>query len=96
MNRQEYYLIKIIQEASEVIKDATKVLEFGPDIIVPGTNVTNRDRLITELNDLAGAIHALKDSGFNMTGLGDPHAIAAKVDKINHYMKVSQQLGTVV
>lgn len=58
-------LIFLIEECSEVIQEATKILRFGFDSYHPDdpTKETNRERLRRELTDVMACIALLEDKG---------------------------------
>ena len=91
MNIQEYALVCLIEECSEVIQAATKTLRFGPSECYPETGVSNEDQLSAELDDLRGTIAFAGAVGIGkLPRLG---AIEAKVAKIGESAKRSKALG---
>lgn len=94
MNLEQYLLIKLAEEASEIAQIALKCSQFGLDEVYPEAGVPNHERLSGELNDLLGVLHMLNTEG----GLGfEPcnGAVAKKVEKIKKYLSYSKELGKV-
>lgn len=97
MNRQEYLLTCLIEECSEVQKAATKALRFGlhkakcPEADRPYD--TNEADIQREFADLL-AVHYLLESEGHLLRANMAEAIAKKRDKVEKYMKVSKECGT--
>lgn len=53
MSAQQYILMKIAEEASEVAQRALKAQQFGVDQTEPGRDRDNAERLCDELTDLS-------------------------------------------
>lgn len=100
MNKIEYMVGIVGEEATEVTKACHKANRFGLDDTDPATGLTNRQTIVAELNDLEGAVRLLREvlqeGGTDLVGLGDEGAINAKIDKILHYAKRSIANGTLV
>ena len=64
-DRQRELLTIMIEECSEVIKDATKWLRFGAKDIDPGKGdgVTNDERVALEIGDVSAMVELLKNAG---------------------------------
>jgi hypothetical protein len=99
MNLNQYFLVKIAEEASEVAQIALKAAHFGLSEIQPGRAETNAERVYAELNDLLAMVHRLGEvsSGEFWFDIGSPDhaAIATKLAKVEHYLAYSQSLGLV-
>jgi hypothetical protein len=96
MTLAQYHLIKIAEEASEVAQIALKCAHFGLSEIQPGQDLTNAERCYGELNDLLAMVHQLGSvSGGEFYFSQDGFAMAAKLDKVAHYLAYSQTLGLV-
>jgi NDP-sugar pyrophosphorylase family protein len=99
MNLNQYFLIKIAEEASEVAQIALKAAHFGLSEIQPGRAETNAERVYAELNDLLAMVHRLGEvsGGEFWFDIGSPDhvAIATKLAKVEHYLAYSQSLGLV-
>lgn len=99
MDRVEYALNLVTEEACEVGQAAAKIARFGFDSPDPDTGVLNREALVKEINDLQGALsvlqHAMELSGAGkLVDLNNPAAIQAKIDKIATYSHFSRSSGT--
>lgn len=95
MNKVEYLLVCLIEEAAEVQQIASKCLRFGLNNHHPDhPEIENVDELHRELVDL-DAIHLMliyagilpaKDSSIK--------DMSPKIEKVEHYMHVSRACGT--
>ena len=56
MNKEQFLLAQLAQEAAEIAKAATKCMMFGPYNTNPDTGVENVERLREELDDLSGTV----------------------------------------
>jgi hypothetical protein len=85
MNRTEHLLFKLAEECAEVTQEASKAAIFGMDEVMPGQPLTNRERVMRELNDLFAIAE--------MLGLQhvDRAAIEAKKRKVEHYMEYAEK-----
>lgn len=100
MARQQYLLIKLAEEASEVAQMALKCAQFGQDEVMPGQPLTNYQRLEGEIMDFYGVRQMLMVETGLLMGLALDEVeyrkrITAKIDKVNHFYHYCQQLGTV-
>ena len=93
MTRTQYLLCKLAEEASEVSKAALKAQQFGLNEVYPKTGLTNAERLTEEINDLIASLVMLADDAYKY--VEDYRAIEKKIDKVEHYLKYSQELGEV-
>ena len=93
MKRDDHLLVILAEEASEIIKDSTKALRFGIDDCHPVTKETNRDRLVCELNDFIAMIEMLQTEGMLPLDVFDRVKIQAKKEKVERYLRYSQELG---
>jgi NTP pyrophosphatase (non-canonical NTP hydrolase) len=94
MNRVQFLLGKLAEEASEVAKRALKTQQFGMLEIMPGQPLNNAQRCHEELNDLLGIVEMLNNE-FDFGFRRDEDAIAMKRRKVNRYAKLSRELGMV-
>jgi hypothetical protein len=85
MNRTEHLLFKLAEECAEVTQEASKAAIFGMDEVMPGQPLTNRDRVIKELNDLYAITEML---GICIV---DRQHIEAKKGKVEHYMEYAEK-----
>lgn len=93
MNKQQYLLIKLAEEASEIAQAALKAAQFGMNSYHPETEISNTTQLFTELDDLHGVINLLRNEGVDYWE--DGFSVSVKMDKVSSYMKISQSLGLV-
>lgn len=94
MNQEQYHLIKLAEEASEIAQIALKAAQFGLESVCPTETQTNRQKLFKELNDLMGVLATLNEEhalGF----VASTEAIKAKQAKMAKYKNVSISLGLV-
>jgi hypothetical protein len=92
MNRQQYLLMKLAEEAAEVAQIALKTMAFGMHETSPWHPDNNAKRCHAELNDVMGIISMLNEE-FGFGYEVDEAAVQAKKDKVNHYYAYSVQLG---
>lgn len=93
MNKTQYLLCKLAEEASEVAQIALKAQQFGLDEVYPKVGLRNSERLTQELNDLMASITMLVEAGYVYQP--DDIAIQKKYEKVEKYMEYSQRLGMV-
>lgn len=91
MKYLDHLLTIVIEEASEVIKDACKAQRFGMDCVEPGQSLTNEERLWNEANDFVGALDLVKD----LRGYGglSQETMEAKKSKIKKFSDISIRNG---
>ena len=99
MDKRQYYLQKIAEEALEVATEAMKCIQFGNDSRDPSDpdSLSNIDHLVYELRDLDGAWKAAQVYGFMDHALKEnawAHS-SNKMDKIDKYYDLCVKLGTV-
>lgn len=92
MNKLQYYLCKLAEEASEVAQIALKAQQFGLDECY--IDKTNKERIHAELNDLLGVVTLLNEQ-FNFEFNVDDEAIIRKKLKVKEYITYSIRLGMV-
>lgn len=99
MNRKEYLLNKIAQEAVEVAKEATKCLEFGTDDSYPlSTGESDGHKLRREFLELVSVIGMAAKEGF-LPEFSPSEAIdiiEAKEEKVNYWAEYSKKKGCLV
>lgn len=93
MNRIEHLLTILVEECVETSQRATKALRFTLDEVQPGQEMTNAERLVYEFNDIVAIMEMLYDEEL-IPKVYDNEAIAAKKEKVEKFLKYSQQLGT--
>jgi len=101
MDRQQYLLTKLAEEASEVAQIALKTQQFGMDESRPNQPYTNRERIHQELIDLLTIVLMLNDEtdlDFEFDVEDDPE-IASRSEmkraKVEKYYEYSRKLGEV-
>ncbi len=93
MTGDEYLLVCLMEECSEIQKAASKALRFGPNGYWDAENGTNREAIARELDDLAGVVELLYDR--KLLRLQDILGVAGKKLKIKEFMLVSRKLGRI-
>lgn len=99
MDKRQYYLQKIAEEALEVATAAMKCIQFGNDSRDPSEpdSLSNIDHLVYELRDLDGSWKAAQVHGFMNHTLKENAWVHScnKMDKIDKYYSLCVKLGTV-
>jgi NTP pyrophosphatase (non-canonical NTP hydrolase) len=85
LTEEDYLLVCLAEEATEVGHAVAKALRFGLDHVQRFTDATNRDRIRDELRDLFRLAERL--------GLADFTDLPDKGEKFATMMKLSQALG---
>lgn len=99
MNKVQYLLIKIAEEASEISKEALKCARFGMDDRYPdGSAMTTAERMHAEVNDLMAALTMLAlEIGHKPPStvelIEESKDISERMKKIEKYMEYSRQRG---
>jgi len=89
VNRTEHLLFKLAEECAEVTQEASKAAIFGMDEVMPGQPLTNRERVVVELNDVFAVAEML---GICVV---DRVAVEAKKTKVRRYMDyAAKECGT--
>jgi len=92
----EYWLIRLIEEASEVQHISSKVLRFGPGEVLKGQDLSNEERLLVEIRDF-NFIADVLNSNFLYSRLQyNAEEKAKRMAKEMKYMEYSIKLGRVV
>jgi hypothetical protein len=93
MNKQQYYLLKLAEEAAELAQVAIKCAQFGMDEVHPNTLEKNYEALIKEWNDVCAC--AILVEGEDPRFEYDPNAdlLDMKFVKIEKYRKISMGNG---
>lgn len=96
LNKTEYLLTQLGEEASEIAHRCSKAIRFGLSEVEPGQDKTNEERLIDEVMDIVGVLTFLYKN--SIIDLPDDAAatktVDAKHEKIKKYMDYSRQEGT--
>ena len=98
MKPLEYLLNQLSEEMCEVGQVVSKINRFGIESVKPGEELTNRQKLVEELNDVYATIELLKeyleeDGRGGLPGLGDRPFVEKRIGKILHFAEVSRELG---
>ena len=91
MNKQEYLLICLAEEASEVVQATSKVLRFTAEHKL--NEQSNLDKLCEEYSQLLAVIDVLQENGL-LINL-NPLVYKKKLVAIDHYLNISIHLGAV-
>jgi hypothetical protein len=95
MNRTQYLLCKVAEEASEVAKAALKAQQFGMESMNRDSGMTNERELMFEMCDLIGVLELLNEElSITQDEAFLDHLVDSKKDKTNRYYKICQELGT--
>jgi hypothetical protein len=90
MNKVEYLLICLMEEAAEIQQAAAKALRFGLDNHHPDRMETNAQELQKELTDLDATRSMLISENALPSGY---HFITPKIKKVERYMQISEEFG---
>lgn len=94
MNKKEYLLTCLIEECSEVQKEATKALRFGLD-----DNWKERgkqsDRIVHEFCDLLAIYDMLVEEGL-LDDVTTEEMIQMKKERVHKFMGYAKERGTLV
>lgn len=94
LSRTEYLLVKLAEECAEVAQRATKALTFGVEEIQKNQTLTNAQRVMGELADMAAVVGMLQDDGVLSVDLvGFRAMVEAKREKLRRYMQYSREKG---
>lgn len=93
MNKVEHLLVCLAEEASEIVKDASKSLRFGLNDVGPGLLTTNRERLIAEINDLLAIVDMLSSEGVLPSDWTDKQKQVRKKNKVRNFMEYARDKG---
>lgn len=94
MNQFQHLMVKIVEECSEIQKEALKAIQFGPNSLGSDKTLSNLERIHYELDDLNGVISLLNEShDFNYTP--NTERIEEKKKKVMEYLRYSIELGLV-
>lgn len=95
MNREQWLLMKLAEEASEIAQISLKTAQFGPQEKKPGTVDSNLTRIKKEMTDLLAVMARLNiEFGYNYPILSHP-GYEAKWHKLEYYYQYSISVGQV-
>ena len=87
-------MVILSEECAELSKEVSKALRFGLDDKEPGQDLTNREKIVNEFNDLFSVMNMLKEHGiFEDKQLLTMKAIEDKKAKVLKYMKYAESVG---
>lgn len=89
MTREEHLLVHVMEECSEVAQCVSKALRFGLLDRRPNQELSNRMRIRQELTDLIVVITLLDPALL----LYSADEFAAKIDKVERYLKYAEGRG---
>lgn len=95
MNAQEHLLTCLAEECAEVAQVCSKALRFGLDDrnVLDPTGPTNRERLITEINDLAAVVILLQEHNILPVQWYNYEKQIAKKAKVKKFMDYAEKSG---
>ena len=93
LTREEYYLLLLAEEATEVAQAASKCIRFGASHQYAGYDRSNIANLKLELNDMLCMIEELEKLGHDLSR--DEALIAKKRKRLVGYSDISFRLGVV-
>ena len=95
MNRIQYLLTKLAEEASEIAQIALKSQQFGVHEICPDLPESNIERVNKEFNDLLGVVAMINmELGYEALSPVD-NFIESKIYKVEKYYQYSIECGQV-
>jgi hypothetical protein len=99
MNKEQYLLICLAEECTEVGQRCTKALRFGLGEIQEGQQLNNAERLALEITDLTAVLRELIsciDPHVREDKMEEPEVLLdKKKSKIQEYMEYSKKRGIV-
>ena len=98
MKYTQFLLIKVMEECAEVTQRASKAIQFGLTEIEPNQNLTNLERLNTEVKDLIIVLAELDTYTQSVGGvdcLPTEDEMDAKLKKIEKYLNYSKDIGEI-
>lgn len=95
MNREQFLLVQLSEEASEISQAACKCIRFTTSNVAPGYDKSNVDHLLTEFNQLLAVMLTLENEGVLPFGSTkpNPEIINAKLKAMSNYDSISKELG---
>ncbi|HEO1801328.1 MULTISPECIES: hypothetical protein [Acinetobacter calcoaceticus/baumannii complex] len=94
MTHEQFLLMKLAEEASEIAQIALKTAQFGMDERHPEMNLNNKARIHQELNDLLAVVDEL-NTWCKFEFQPNHAAKINKIEKLNKYLGYSIQIGKV-
>ncbi|ENX00476.1 hypothetical protein F900_02147 [Acinetobacter modestus] len=94
MTHEQFLLMKLAEEASEIAQIALKTAQFGMTEKHPDMALNNKERIHLELNDLLAVVDELNT--WAKFGFKENYAAKInKIEKLNKYLGYSVSLGKV-
>lgn len=92
MTREDHLLVRAMEECNELAQRISKALVFGMDEIQPEQELNNRERIYGEYFHLRAVLGM---AGIDAWTTSDAAcaAEAAKVRKVEHYLRYSDECG---
>lgn len=90
---EQYLLVKLAEECSEVAQMAMKSAQYGLKEVKEGQDLTNAERLNSELNDLHIILTLMKKNKIFAFKQDKKDTWIAKLEKVAKYFKLSQSKG---
>lgn len=94
MTEQEWLLICLMEECSEVSHRISKALRFGLEEVQPNQSFDNSQRIALELDDLMAVVDMLQC--MSVIELPNADNQAAKKAKVKKYMEYAKSLGNII
>lgn len=94
MTHEQFLLMKLAEEATEIAQIALKTAQFGMTEKHPDLPLNNKERINLELNDLLAVVDEL--NSWVQFGFKEDYAAKVnKIEKLNKYLGYSIRLGKV-
>ncbi|RSE13342.1 hypothetical protein [Acinetobacter johnsonii] len=94
MTHEQFLLMKLAEEASEIAQIALKTAQFGMTEKHPDLPLNNKERIHFELNDLNAIVDEL-NSWTDFEYKPNYEAKIKKIEKLNTFLGYSVRLGKV-
>lgn len=97
MTRNEALLLQVAEEAAEVSQGASKCIRFGIHHTWHTQKGESRERLYQEFLELRALMEMCQAAGLIQASdpVADRAAIEAKKERVEHFLTVSRELGTI-
>lgn len=94
MTEEQYFYLKLAEEASEIAHMCSKIMQFGLSNMVDNTQPDNERRLYIEIDDFLGVLNYMREIGI-ISYKESKVAQDQKVDRVLEYLKISRNNGLV-
>lgn len=91
MTNEQFLLLKLAEECTEIAHVAMKTVQFGYSSVAPGQSLTNIQHIHNELDDLLGICQMLNDE-CSFAYEPNDDAIIRKVKKVQHFRSMTKGL----